>query len=261
MTFEQLSIVRQDGIVDEGIVFKALWQREALERLLFPFNYQQSQQAVDFNGLEDHEMDRQVLLGAPQFRFSASVCLTLPNEDDHAGWDVAENMDTASTTTSARAMARTSSEQSQQASGNIYNKTVYTEAKYILGHWHRVRVEAQVLPRSLLQIQDDDEGDRDERKQDGDNNHQEPVQQQSKIRYAIYCLNQHDGLVKNDQVDPEDRVLVPISEVIESSDSIEQCTGYVGQILLNTDVLENKNVITVDMMVALEIFGFTNKYS
>ncbi|CAO3591165.1 unnamed protein product [Absidia cylindrospora] len=33
MTFDQLAIVRQDVIVDESIVFRALWQREELERI------------------------------------------------------------------------------------------------------------------------------------------------------------------------------------------------------------------------------------
>ncbi|CAO3597221.1 unnamed protein product [Absidia cylindrospora] len=417
MTFEQLSIVRQDGIVDEHIVFKALWQREALERLLFPFSYQQSQQAAYFNtsssisaassqvatprfgktdtdhGMttaatsDDQERDRQVLLGAPQFRYAASICLKLPKKGDHAGWDVDKTGTTSTSSEQSPQSSNISMEQSieldkgsqhtdgknddgddgddynyyfdndadgmeailacdaivnssgkatktnnqdesqqqqqqQQAYGNIYNKTVYTEAKYILGHWHRVRMEAQVLPRSLLQIQDDDNSGNDSTallcrfelqrdratKQSTSSHqpdstqyqsahrtissqqnqqytsqplnnrrpivatthgsksashlpahHQEPAQQQSKIRYAIYCLNQHDGLVKNDQVDPEDRVLIPVSEVVESSNYSEQSTGYVGQVLLNTDMLDNTNIITVDMMVALEIFGFTNK--
>ncbi|KAI8089775.1 uncharacterized protein BX664DRAFT_333860 [Halteromyces radiatus] len=381
MTFDQLSIVREDGIVDESIVFRALWQREALERLLFPFNYQQSQSMLssspipsvevstlsdqnneeqdaiprfgklnsgneqqskgerrvaldeyfDVDNSDDQERRRRILLGSPRFRFCATVQMILPSDDDLAGWDLVELVDKSSDTmlpnsTTTRnknnddddddvsnnddedkeenveqpytqhdtttIMTTKSSKKQQYVSGKVYNKIMYSEAEYILGHWHRVRVEAQILPRSLLQIQDDDDDgvttgkyqededndngqvvvcrfelQRDRTAQDhvdamdtpivGKTNQDfESASHRSKIRYAIYCLNRHEGLVKNDQVDVEDRVLVPVSEVTESDDPLERSSGYVGQIKLDTTSLGNRKIIDVDMMVALEIFGF-----
>lgn len=110
MTFEQLTTVRQDGIVDEGIVFRALWQREALERVLFPLTYhhQQTQErpqstfyeqqeesgdrsaALDEYFDVDHsdaqEKRRRLLLGTPKFRFKASVLISPPSEEN--GWTI-----------------------------------------------------------------------------------------------------------------------------------------------------------------------------
>jgi hypothetical protein len=108
MTFEQLTVVRQDGIVDEGIVFRALWQREALERALFPLTYhhQQTQERAsrqeeenseeygdrsaaldeyfDVDNSEAQEKRRRLLLGTPKFRFKASVSISPPSEEN--GW-------------------------------------------------------------------------------------------------------------------------------------------------------------------------------
>lgn len=132
MTFEQLTSVRQDGIVDEGIVFRALWQREALERVLFPltFHYQtQEQRRIENNNTSvlktvqenpevndsdmveernaaldeyfdvDHsdaqEKRRRLLLGTPRFRFRSSVYITAPSEEN--GWDCEEKIVTTNT--------------------------------------------------------------------------------------------------------------------------------------------------------------------
>ncbi|KAI8344207.1 hypothetical protein BC941DRAFT_408054 [Chlamydoabsidia padenii] len=406
MSFDQLSTVRQDGVVDEDIVFKALWQREALERQLFPLNYQHNQssfssqstlhsttqirtQPLDIEKDSNRQPSRlnyhkstannHTLLDPPRFRFKASVCLALPHDNNHDGWDKVEltdktilsvpsttfmrhvttdpshnslchddgdNYDSSDNGGDKLAIKQSSALRNEVRSsslrqpnglngsttvqenvdissydtndnrnnirGTICNKIIYTKAEYILDHWHRVRLEAQVLPRSLLQIQDEDDRTGDDNKTDHKNSnndssvlvcrfelqrdytvdpsqddltapsidlqsssndnqqttqrqstttnnqlvpHQGPDQHQSKIRYAIYCLNKHEGLMKNDQVDPDDWVLVPVTEVTESTDPLVQSTGYVGQVLINTDALGNKNTIDVDMMVALEIIG------
>ncbi|GAN10369.1 hypothetical protein MAM1_0347c09908 [Mucor ambiguus] len=107
MTFDQLTTVRQDGIVDEGIVFRALWQREALERVLFPLTLTQSQQTqenrhhpipksleedrsaalneyFDVDQSDAQEKRRRLLLGVPRFRFKSSVYISPPSEEN--GW-------------------------------------------------------------------------------------------------------------------------------------------------------------------------------
>jgi hypothetical protein len=73
---------------------------------------------------------------------------------------------------------------------------------------------------------------------------------QTKTRYDIYCLNRHQVLVA-DRVDPEDRVLVPVSKGADDD------SGYVDQIILAVDGLADRAVVEIDMMVALEIFGFS----
>lgn len=107
MTFDQLTTVRQDGIVDEGIVFRALWQREALERVLFPLTFTQTQQTqearrhpipksleedrsaalneyFDVDQSDAQEKRRRLLLGVPRFRFKSSVYISPPSEAN--GW-------------------------------------------------------------------------------------------------------------------------------------------------------------------------------
>ncbi|ORZ23457.1 hypothetical protein BCR42DRAFT_404805 [Absidia repens] len=187
----------------------------------------------------------------------------------------------------------------------IYNKTIYSDAEYILGHRHRVRVEVQLLPRSLVQSQEesgsgigstgeskvDQKGDdnvivcrfelqRDNSvgtdnmtssQQHGGSSQQQHAsnapdghrpdsklspQQQTKIRYDIYCLNRHQVLDGNNHVDPEDKVLVPVSKVTEAKDAAERSASYVKQVVLNMDALDDKKKMDVDMVVALEIFGF-----
>ncbi|CAO3645007.1 unnamed protein product [Cunninghamella echinulata] len=468
MTFDQLSIVRQDGIVDESIVFRALWQREALERVLFPFSFQQSQSRViassppltdpasinsnnqspiitttntstsihkkttiiprygkldatlnnsnnnkdtqenkqigmerqaaldeyfDVDGSDSHERRRRILLGVPRYRFSTSVQLTSPihdnswkcmnitndnkkyeeyeheheqqqnsnndnelkrntklNDDEENDGDdddvekVSENTTTnkGNSTTTNESLSTTNNTTPYQ---KIYNKIIYSESEYILGHWYRVRVEVQILPKSLMLLQDDthsttnnednvekneedndinviacrfelqrdsyvgndlnnnttiefttssflsqqndshntvyeknenrkenDEGetviDNNQDNDDDDDDNKESMtttnrfknaitqKQDSKIRYSIYCLNRHEAVVSYDYIDPEDRVLIPVSEVTESKDSSEPSTGYVGQIVLDERFINNeKNVVDIDMIVVLEIFG------
>ncbi|KAI9309029.1 hypothetical protein BJ944DRAFT_155069 [Cunninghamella echinulata] len=273
MTFDQLSIVRQDGIVDESIVFRALWQREALERVLFPFKNKQigmERQAAldeyfDVDGSDSHERRRRILLGVPRYRFSTSVQLTSPMHDN--GWKCMnitndnkkhEESKKRNSTTTNETSSTTSNTTSYQ---KIYNKTIYSESEYILGHWYRVRVEVQILPKSLMFLQDDSHStsnNEDSVEKNEEDNNANVIACHSKIRYSIYCLNRHEAVVSYDYIDPEDRVLIPVSEVTESKDSSEPSTGYVGQIVLDERFINNeKNTVDIDMIVVLEIFGIT----
>jgi hypothetical protein len=329
MTFDQLAIVRQDGIVDESIVFRALWQREALERLLYPFNYQQSQAPISppqtqtasadkrgakqqeavgaaldeyFDVADQDDRRRRILLGSPRFRFCASVDVALPWGDNDDGWDVVEMM-TNNRPTTPKPAAKTGDDDalmhafddksglddddSLWACGDeeleeeleldkdtqdlldrqppkqtttktptvrIYNKTIYSGSEYVLGYWHRVRLEAQVLPRYLVQPKSNDDTQllvcRCELERDLAASQQDQPAAQTKTRYDIYCLNRHQVLVA-DRVDPEDRVLVPVSKGADDD------SGYVDQIILAVDGLADRAVVEIDMMVALEIFGFS----
>jgi hypothetical protein len=81
------------------------------------------------------------------------------------------------------------------------------------------------------------------------------VREKTKIHYWIHCLNRHEGIVENDRIDPEDRVLVAVTEQCEreNGEPGEMEPGYVGQVLVEADL---KKGVTVDATVALEIFGF-----
>ncbi|KAI9287428.1 hypothetical protein BC943DRAFT_319769 [Umbelopsis sp. AD052] len=100
MTFSQLSLVRADGLVEEGTVFRALWQREALERLIFPTVDLKADKSHDDGSTElipdRHDAlseyfdvgtnsglnqtsiakKKRMLLGTPKFRFGTSIQLT-----------------------------------------------------------------------------------------------------------------------------------------------------------------------------------------
>jgi hypothetical protein len=406
MTFEQLTIVRQDGIVDEGIVFRALWQREALERVLFPLTYhhQQTQErplstieqekeenedrsaALDEYFDVDHsdaqEKRRRLLLGRPKFRFKASVLISPPSEengwvseqrevleeehldafdDDDDGsdgsiWSSAHS-DNEDEPTSSQVLSSGIEEleignspdrvavtpkkikKSKRPTTNkiapykIYKKVFYSEAETILGITYRVQIEAEVMPRHRLYIKDNDEQDEEEEalfadehnpneniivcrfelqrdmkriplpppvpvkkekdnlttalkkpsyipvpKASADNSNIIPVnppttttsknapapptnnlgvREKTKIHYWIHCLNRHEAILQNDRIDPEDRVLVAVTEQCERQDGVpgEMGPGYVGQVLVEAENLDRQGV-TIDATVALEIFGF-----
>ncbi|GAB5587800.1 hypothetical protein Unana1_02700 [Umbelopsis nana] len=106
MTFSQLSTVRADGLVEEGTVFRALWQREALERLIFPtvdlkadksHDNSTSELSTDRHDALSEYFDvgmktgvnqttiakrRRSLLGTPKFRFGTSIQLTSLRKDE-----------------------------------------------------------------------------------------------------------------------------------------------------------------------------------
>jgi hypothetical protein len=172
----------------------------------------------------------------------------------------------------------------------IYTQTFYSESEIILGVAYRVQAEAQVIPRHLLQIQDDEKeqdnvqynmnhevlvcrfelqrgmksiaipikkekkiiSKEEEKKDEAEKEiitHQ-TIPKKAQIHYWIYCLNRHEGVLENDKVDPEDRMLVPVTEQEERGG--EMGPGYVGQVLIDADL---KRGVTIDTTVALEIFG------
>ncbi|KAI9364746.1 hypothetical protein BD770DRAFT_378909 [Pilaira anomala] len=365
MTFDQLTSVRQDGIVDEGIVFRALWQREALERVLFPLTYhQQTQEQVqvpqksiiqdgdrsaalneyfDVDDSDAQESRRRLLLGTPRFRFCSSVFISPPSEEN--GWDCQEiepintldkadlyafddnkdgkngDDDNESSDGSLWALSDTEEinelqvgkggERNNKSKNKsllstarqpykLYQKTFYSEAETILGISYRIQIEAQVMPRHRFMIQDDNnnkkadeeneeealdldeniivcrfELQRDKRqiglnqlhviKKEGSKKpvSEEPekkvvnegIRQKTKIHYWIHCLNRHEGILENDRIDPEDRVLVAVTEQCEreNGEPGEMEPGYIGQVLIDADL---KRGTTIDTTVALEIFGF-----
>ncbi|CAO3652677.1 unnamed protein product [Mucor hiemalis] len=419
MTFDQLTSVRQDGIVDEGIVFRALWQREALERVLFPLTYHQQTQEqdeqenerrrassiesntthsrydedrvdalneyFDVDDSDAQEKRRRLLLGTPRFRFRSSVVITPPeveengweceekvivesqvnmhafddgDESDGSLWSISDpeeeevvqprngieeleigtspNTESASTTltttTSTTTLKQKKKMRTQQNTKTkqykLYKKTFYSEAETILGISYRVQIEAQVMPRHRLIIQDDaEEGEESTGQFQQIHNHDElilvcrfelqrdmkqialppplpikkegakkkanplkprpttnipqlvtiptespkaqqqqqqqqrerlvdaGIREKTKIHYWIHCLNRHEGILENDRIDPEDRVLVAVTEQCEreNGEPGEMEPGYVGQVLVEADLTKN---LTVDATVALEIFGF-----
>lgn len=382
MTFDQLTTVRQDRIVDESIVFRALWQREALERLLYPLvrsradRRQQSEEErnaaldeyFDVDQSKEQERRRRILLGTPKFRFRASVKISPPSVEN--GWTLEDNVRRKSTDkenmrqdsdeVNHLSIAEESLSSQPEHQGNtqssqkkmIWKKIFRSRSETVYGTPYRVQVEAQVIPRHLLLIGDDeqDEDDSDdeqdtENKNGEDNvllcrfelqrdttrpvrarilspsdndeeedkdsssartastsrtpvvpvvkhsemtiNDQEPLteadinvgqylsqpvsspkrsaeirrdsapsaymqqRQNNKIRYSIYCLNRHEGVVENDRVDPEDRVLVAVTEQAEGDKGKQDLSGYVSQVLIDGDL---KTGFVIDTVVVLEIF-------
>ncbi|KAG2194449.1 hypothetical protein INT47_003817 [Mucor saturninus] len=355
MTFDQLSHVRQDGIVDEGIVFRALWQREALERVLFPLTYhhqtQEHEERQDRTPIDlQHDQDRiaaldeyfdvedsdaqenrrRLLLGVPRFRFRASVFVSSPSvengwtaeevgttttelsavfddgESDGSLWSAAEHVAELGVANNASSQRRSSHTMTTTKPYTLYQKTFYSNPETILGISYRVQIEAQVMPRHRFMIQDEpqeeeeeEEGDelyvdndvdenimvcrfelqRDRRqisvpvhriKKEGAKtpaddpttvedtqtvDQSEGIREKTKIHYWIHCLNRHEGILESDRIDPEDRVLVAVTEQRERENGSpgEMEPGYVGQVLVEADLSKG---VTVDATVALEIFGF-----
>ncbi|KAI9249967.1 hypothetical protein EDC94DRAFT_623601 [Helicostylum pulchrum] len=356
MTFDQLTSVRQDGIVDEDIVFRALWQRQALERVLFPLTYhQQSQEQIpvhrpvsndgdrsaalneyfDVDDSDAQEKRRRLLLGTPRFRFKTSLFISPPTEangwvcqeiepielseddlhvfddddndkngsedgesTDGSIWALSDNEEVDTLQVGTTDLTISTAKSRPLKPYKIYQKSFYSEAETILGISYRVQIEAQVMPRHRLFIQDhhphpqqqqqqqqpsneDDtcldenvmvcrfELQRDKKhiglqqlnsvKSEGESEPEkkpeEGLREKTKIHYWIYCLNRHEGILENDRIDPEDRVLVAVTEQCEREhgEPGEMEPGYVGQVLINADL--NKGT-TIDATATLEIFGF-----
>lgn len=378
MTFDQLTHVRQDGIVDEGIVFRALWQREALERVLFPLTYHQQTQEqeqqqnqrsrtptpnlideddqdriaalddyFDVDDSDAHENRRRLLLGVPRFRFKSSIFITPPcqendwiceefepssdtlelsgvfddGESDGSLWSASDNINTSGasrvselevggcTDESHPVIEKTQSRKTDNPTKayKLYQKTFYSKTETILGVSYRVQIEAQVMPRHRLMIQDDHNPDEEqglysdyeaddniivcrfelqrdmrqialpapiEIKKEGvkkpiSSENPQPIESpavparqvdddirdKTKIHYWIHCLNRHEGILESDRIDPEDRVLVAVTEQCERENGSpgEMEPGYVGQVLVEADLTKG---VTIDATVSLEIFGF-----
>ncbi|KAG0185829.1 hypothetical protein DFQ28_008721 [Apophysomyces sp. BC1034] len=327
MTFDQLTTVRNDGIVDEGTVFRALWQREALERIMFPFNFQQSQlvgedededekeeihserstalnEYFDVDNSENQARRRRILLGVPRFRFRVSVRLTPPSIEN--GWVRGETKNTNSEDLDLLEVStanHTGQSDEIDPADQVLRKSFYSRAESVLGTAYRVQVEAHTMPRHLLHTLNDEYEDVEENSEQDEDRlkgdvlvcrfelqreiagafsnrlcradeentntnetdeddtvdklkeshvHNQEGEQPTKIRYSIFCLNRHDSLMKDNKVDPEDHMLVPVTEQAEREQG-EPSSGYVDQVVMDVNV---KNDIIVNAMVALEIFGF-----
>ncbi|KAI8982572.1 hypothetical protein BDB01DRAFT_723553 [Pilobolus umbonatus] len=266
MTFDQLTTVRQDGIVQEEIVFRALWQREALERVLFPLKGEKRSAALDeyfdVDSSDVHEKRRRILLGRPRFRFRSSVYLSPPSVEN--GWEDESTPEETSVDMSSVFDDGNDSDDSLWVASDgdnkkkhmIYRKTFYSGTETILGISYRLQIEAQAMPRYLLQIQDEEKNEQRVEQVDPPPPQKESgLREITKIHYLIYCLNRHEGILENDQVDPEDRVLVPVTNQREKEhgEPGEMEPGYVGQVLIESDLTKG---VTIDTTTALEIFGF-----
>ncbi|KAG2221134.1 hypothetical protein INT45_004443 [Circinella minor] len=75
---------------------------------------------------------------------------------------------------------------------------------------------------------------------------------QPRIRYTIHCLNQREGVIENDRVDPEDRILLPVTDQTEGED--RNVTGYVSQVQI--DGYHPQELTKIDTVICLEVFGF-----
>ncbi|KAI9499598.1 hypothetical protein BDB00DRAFT_753133 [Zychaea mexicana] len=268
MTLDQLTKVHRDGIVDDEIVFRALWQQKQFEQLLLPamrgYSYDDDIDEEDsderhaalndfFDVSDSDDYRRQILLGTAKYRFCMTITLSPPCTEN--GWIRDENV------SSSRA-----DDDDDDSPGNpdvIWRKTFYSQPEVIWGTTYRIQIEAQVIPHHLLVIQDDD----DDSDTNGSNisrvvNDDTPSQftsttipKQPRIRYTIHCLNRREGLIENHRVDPEDRMLVAVTDMSEGEDNSQ--TGYVGQVQL--DGYDLREHIKVDTVVCLDVFGF-NKY-
>lgn len=123
MAFGQLTNVRADGIVDEGIVFRALWQRMALQRIIFPDQQVPSQQLRDAEALDEYfdvDSDRrhQILLGVPKYRFCVSIQLPSPNVAN--GWVYEEPEPSSQIIETVMESSDDSSEQINDNEGEMY---------------------------------------------------------------------------------------------------------------------------------------------
>lgn len=251
MTFDQLSDVRRDGIVDEAIVFRALWQREALERVLYPYYTDAALSAAlnEYFDVDPSDVKRKkLLLGTPRFRFCASIDITPPSEGN--GWVQEQDVFNENASEDEDGEWRSDDEEGNKTM-KVLKKTFYSNVETILGVTYRVQIEAQTT------LQDDmffcrfelqkDIG-RTNTKQQEEEMTKSAVENKSKIHYWIHCLNRHECIVNHHQIDPEDRVLLAVTEQREEDPNI----GYVEQVLVHSD---SKKGVTVDVTIALEIFG------
>ncbi|KAI9251856.1 hypothetical protein BDA99DRAFT_444345 [Phascolomyces articulosus] len=254
MTFDQLTKVRLDGIVDEEIVFRALWQRQTFEQLLLP-NHRDDLDSGTLNdyfdvGEDSNDHRRQLLLGVPKYRFCMSVDLSTPSHEN--GWTF---MDEDDDIFNLDEIEDNDDDEFGDQRQVIWRRSFYSQPEMIWGTTYRVQIEAQVIPNELLHIQDelDDDTTILRRRCSAPSQFSPNVPpKQPRIRYTIHCLNRREGLIENRRVDPEDRILVPVTDQTEGEDST--ISGYVGQIRI--DGYYPNQSITIDTVVCLEVFGF-----
>ncbi|KAI9022347.1 hypothetical protein CLU79DRAFT_702407 [Phycomyces nitens] len=276
MTFDQLTTVRHDKIVNEEIVFRALWQREALERIIFPFHFQSSQpipsgenrnkalnEYFDVDDTVDQERRRRILLGTPRFRFRESIHITPPTLDNgsrhlqHRQTYFRYHISTYTVIPKRRRIFT-----GQTSSWPSYSKTFYSRPEKILGSSYCVAVEAQedANEKNVLvcrfelrhvnhKLSRQDLSEIEPERLDNIRS------QRANIRYSIYCLNAHENLAEDQKVDQEDRVLVPVTESAELLEENNDKSGCISQTIIDADISQG---VTIDVTVALEVFGFTN---
>jgi hypothetical protein len=122
MTFRQLSMVREDGIVDEDSIFRALWEKETLERIIDPTSHNQvlSQPPSTDNNNSNNISKAQI---SPVFRFSTTVLVASP-ESNADEWKCDEHGDNKTT--------------------KIYRCSLYSNPEKLPFGSYRIQVEAEV---------------------------------------------------------------------------------------------------------------------
>jgi hypothetical protein len=127
MTFRQLSMVREDGIVDEDSIFRALWEKETLERIIDPTSHNQvlSQPPSTDNNNSNNISKAQI---SPVFRFSTTVLVESPGSNANE-WKCDEHGDNKTT--------------------KIYRCALYSNPEKLPFGSYRIQVEAEVtMPHS-----------------------------------------------------------------------------------------------------------------
>ncbi|ORY93819.1 hypothetical protein BCR43DRAFT_443898 [Syncephalastrum racemosum] len=256
MTFDQLSRVRHDGIVDETVVFRALWQRKAIERILYPENkfFDSQSDALDHyfdvDSSESQERRRQLLLGIPRYRFSTSIELPVPRVEN--GWTCIETkQETEEDETRALQVVEPDASD-DNPKHHVWRTVVYSSPKSILNVKYRVRVDAEVVPDKLVKLADEDDDDIE----GTDDAHallckfyleREPMH----VQYTMYCLSRHEPLINDMGIDPEDRAMVPVTKVMGDKSSQD----YVRQVYLG-DVDHFLEAMQVEVVVVMEAQSF-----
>ncbi|KAI9022346.1 hypothetical protein CLU79DRAFT_702460 [Phycomyces nitens] len=260
MTFDQLTTVRHDKIVNEEIVFRALWQREALERIIFPFHFHQDRNKAlneyfDVDDTVDQERRRRILLGTPRFRFRESIHITPPTLDN--GWILDEKSKDSKINSKAPTDAiQTCSNESEKELDDLLDTLEEAEDSfYDSEHDEEDANEKNVLVCRFELRHVNHKLSRQDLSEIEPERLDNIRSQRANIRYSIYCLNAHENLAEDQKVDQEDRVLVPVTESAELLEENNDKSGCISQTIIDADISQG---VTIDVTVALEVFGFTN---
>lgn len=306
MTFEQLLKVRQDLLVDESVVLKALWQREELERLLYPSTaigslcssesrpsssptssytlderFAAPDERCDADSSKELEQQLKTILPEfPKFRFRFSVPMTCPDNDSTWSIDHGEGMSALSQHKESHELpaglgssidnpiviydSQSDSNIFESArrlpQRNIRKRTFYSRTVTAMSTKYRVKVDAQIIPRNLVEFQgeDDDDGPESSENEEEDvllcrfevqrvrsessnticSQQAAKLQRDTQTRYTIYYLNRHERLWETHIVNTEQ------TESKEAGD-----LPYMGPTLIYGNI---KDGMTFDTMVTLE---------
>ncbi|KAI9316299.1 hypothetical protein BX666DRAFT_1859444 [Dichotomocladium elegans] len=278
MTFDQLTTVRHDGIVDESIVFRALWQRVALRRLFFPESHPASQAEdepyelaeqraalndyFDVDDSDEKEQRRKILLGSPKYRFCTSIRVPRPCLEN--GWSREEAIFPSQVIDELTGQ-QLSPPNPKSLTDAIWTKTIYSKPKSVLGSTYRIQIEAKAIPGAVLQL-DDDDIDREDMlvcqfeleriipaiNRNATHNTKSKIPTKAKVKYSVYCLNRFQRLTEDRQVDAEDRALIPVSECVETDDDGNAWKGYQSKVKIDTDC---KHDLVLDVVAVLKVQG------